>query len=221
MCYAVAMKIGVFDSGIGGEAVAEALRQLIPGATVVSVSDTANVPYGGRPRAEIMKLTKAAVEPLIALDCDAIVIACNTATTNAIQLLRHDFPTQRLVGLEPMVKPAAELTKTNVIAVLATPATLHSPRYQQLKDEWAQGVTVIEPDCSSWAELIEHGRSDEIDLEATLTPLIESNVDVIVLACTHYHWIKPAIEKRVGTPVTVLEPSQAIKNRLVDIIKAS
>lgn len=211
------MKIGVFDSGIGGEAVAEELRRLIPGATVISTNDKAHVPYGGRPRAEIMKLTKAAIEPLIAMECDAIVIACNTATTNAIQLLRHDFPDQKFIGLEPMVKPAAALTKTHTIAVLATPATLQSPRYQQLKAEWAQDITVLEPDCAQWAEHIEHNRTNEIELEATLIPVIKAGADVIVLGCTHYHWLKEKIQTIVGDAVTILEPSNAIKNRLVEI----
>ncbi len=211
------MKIGVFDSGIGGEAVAEELRRLIPTATVVSVNDKANVPYGTKPRAEIMKLTKAAIQPLVDMQCDAIVIACNTATTNAIQLLRHDFPNQKFVGLEPMVKPAAELTKTHTIAVLATPGTLQSPRYHALKDTWAKGVTILEPDCSTWAELIENNKASDIDLTATLTPLLENNVDVIVLGCTHYHWLKKEIQAIVGDSVTVLEPSNAIKNRLIEI----
>lgn len=211
------MKIGVFDSGIGGQAVAEELQRLLPDAKVVFVNDHKNVPYGGRPRGEIMKLTEAAIQPLIDAHCDAIVIACNTATTNAIQLLRHDHPTQKFVGLEPMVKPAAALTKTNTIAVLATPATLQSPRYAWLKEEFAPGVTILEPDCSTWAGLIEENRASEIPLEATIKPLLNDGTDVIVLGCTHYHWLKKDIEALVGPGVTVLEPSNAIKNRIVDI----
>jgi glutamate racemase len=212
------MKIGVFDSGVGGEAVAAELRRLIPLATVVSVNDHAHVPYGGRPRAEIMKLTRAAVEPLVTMGCDAIVIACNTATTNAIQLLRHDFPQVKFVGLEPMVKPAAALTKTRTIAVLATPATLQSHRYAELKNEFTEGITVLEPDCSDWAGLIEAERSNEISLKDTLAPLLQQNSDVIVLGCTHYHWLKPDIEAIVGPNVTILEPSDAIRSRLESIL---
>lgn len=211
------MKIGVFDSGIGGEAVAKELQKRIPDATVISINDTANVPYGIKPRAEIMKLTKAAIQPLIDMDCDVIVIACNTATTSAIQLLRHDFPNQKFIGLEPMVKPAAALTKTNTIAVFATPATLQSVRYKQLKETWAAGVNILEPDCSSWATLIENGQTEAIDLQSTLKPLLANNVDVIVLGCTHYHWLKKSIQAIVGDDITILEPSNAIKNRIVEI----
>lgn len=212
------MKIGVFDSGIGGQAVAEELKRLIPDATVLSVNDSARVPYGGRPRSEIIQLTTKAIQPLIDAKCDAIVIACNTATTNAIKLLRHDNPTQKFIGLEPMVKPAAELTKTGTIAVLATPATLASPRYLELKNDWAQGIEVLEPNCSDWATLIEAGQQEKIQLEQTLMPLLHKRVDVIVLGCTHYHWIKKDIEAIAGSNVTVLEPSNAIKNRLIEIV---
>lgn len=212
------MKIGVFDSGVGGEAVAVELRRLLPNSEVIAVNDHNNVPYGGRPRAEIMKLTKAAVQPLVDLKCDSIVIACNTATTNAIQLLRHDFPTIPFIGLEPMVKPAAQLTATKHIAVLATPATLKSPRYAELKRAYGTGCTFYEPDCSNWAAHIEAGEQDAIALEATLQPLLKNNIDVIVLGCTHYHWIKDAIQSYVGKEVIVLEPSDAIKNRLEHIL---
>ncbi|HWT40649.1 MAG TPA: aspartate/glutamate racemase family protein [Dongiaceae bacterium] len=211
------MKIGVFDSGIGGKAVAEELRRLLPHAEILFVSDHGHVPYGGRPRYEIIQLTKAAIQPLLAAACDVIVIACNTATTNVIQVLRAEYRQQKFIGLEPMVKPAAAETKTGKIAVLATPATLQSPRYQQLKDEWAHYVTVFEPDCSIWAGLIENGRSDEIPIKETVAPLLANGVDVIVLGCTHYHWIKELVQKVAGPSVTILEPTNAIRNRIVDI----
>lgn len=213
------MKIGVFDSGIGGQAVAEELQRLIPTATVVSINDHNNVPYGGRPRIEIIQLTQKAIQPLLDATYDAIVIACNTATTNAIQLLRHDNPTQKFIGLEPMVKPAAALTITGAIAVLATPATLQSPRYAALKKEFAASIRVLEPDCSTWATLIENGQENDIPLAETIQPLLQQSVDVIVLGCTHYHWLKADIQKIAGPGVTVLEPSEAIKNRIVDIIQ--
>ncbi len=217
MLRCLVMKIGVFDSGIGGQAVAEELRRLIPAALVVSINDHANVPYGGRPQAEIIQLTKTAIQPLLDGSYDAIVIACNTATTNAIHQLRQDNSDQKFVGLEPMIKPAALLTKSGKIAVLATPATLQSSRYATLKEKFAEDITVFEPDCSTWAALIENGQMTSILLEETIQPLLKQNVDVIVLGCTHYHWLKQGIQKIVGPGVTVLEPSEAIKNRIVEI----
>lgn len=151
------MKIGVFDSGLGGEAVAEELRRLLPDAQVMSINDRAHMPYGTKPRAEIMKLTKEAIQPLLALECDTIV------------------------------------------------------------DEFAKDITVIEPDCSTWAELIETKQIEQINLKETINPLLEQGVDVIILGCTHYHWLKEAIEMLAGPGVTVLEPSDAIKNRILEI----
>lgn len=113
-----------------------------------------------------------------------------------------------------MVKPAALITKTGVIAVCATPATLGSPRYQQLKDRYAQSITVIEPDCSQWAHMIEHRKLEEAVIRDTVHDLINDNVDVIVLACTHYHWIRRVIEKATDDKAIVIDPTNAIVNQI-------
>ncbi len=212
------MKLGVFDSGRGGEAVAERLGELLPEAVIVTANDAAHVPYGGRSADEIISLTQTALAPLLEADCDAIIIACNTATTVAIRSLRETYPQQTFIGIEPMVKPAARLTQSGVIAVLATPATLASPRYHELKDTWAKSVKVIEPDCSTWAGLIETDMGERVPVEQTIRPLLAKDVDVIVLACTHYHWLKPRIQALAGPDVTILEPSDAIKNRIESLL---
>jgi len=212
------MKIGVFDSGIGGQAVARRIGDLLPDAEIISINDHEHVPYGLRSAQEVIELTTAAIQPLLEAQCDAIVIACNTATTLAIRHLRYTYPAINFVGIEPMVKPAAALTKTQHIAVLATPGTLASPRYQELKDTWAKGIAIDEPDCSSWAQLIESGQADTLPIEEIILPLLDSGVDVIVLACTHYHWIKDRIASLVGTRAAILEPSDAISNRIQTII---
>ncbi len=212
------MKIGVFDSGKGGEAVATALATLLPDATIHSINDHAHMPYGARSADEVISLTDAALQPLLDGSYNAIVIACNTATTIAVEVLRHRYPTQHFIGIEPMVKPAVEQTKTGVIAVLATPATLASERYAALKTTYAKDVRVVEPNCAAWAEAIEYSRESILPIEATIDSLLAQHVDVIVLACTHYHWLKDRIEKYAGTSVTVLEPSDAIKNRIVSLL---
>jgi glutamate racemase len=117
-----------------------------------------------------------------------------------------------------MVKPAASMTKSNVIAVLATPRTLQSDRYNELKQTWAKNVTVLEPDCHNWAKLIEDGNSRDIQVEATVAGLIEQHVDVIVLGCTHYHLIKERIVDAADDNVTVLEPTDAIANRIKSLL---
>src|SRR5688500_4451990 len=120
------MKLGIFDSGIGGEAVAASLHAAFPAAEIVTVNDREHLPYGDRTAEDITALTDAAIQPLLAGNCDVIVIACNSATAAAIETLRARYPEQLFVGLEPMIKPAAAMTKTGTIAVCATPATLGS-----------------------------------------------------------------------------------------------
>ncbi len=212
------VKIGVFDSGIGGQAVAKKLGELFPSVEILSVNDKRNVPYGSKSRDEIFALTERAIQPLIDAQCDAIVIACNTATTNAINELRTAYSHIHFVGIEPMIKPAAKLTKSGVIAVLATPSTLASPRYAELKQQWVSHMNVIEPDCSTWAKLIEDGKLNNIDIQETVANLTRQNVDVIVLGCTHYHWLKERIQKNAGSRVKVLEPSDAIGARLDSLL---
>jgi glutamate racemase len=195
------------------------LEELIPEAKVISVNDHKNVPYGTKSPSEIIRLTDAAIQPLLYQHCDAIVIACNTATTVAISHLRSTYPLFKFIGIEPMVKPAALQTKTGVIAVLATPQTLKSERYENLKNTWASKVQVIEPDCHDWAELIEQDKSNEIDVVSVVDALLKQNVDVIVLGCTHYHWLKQRFIDAIGSnPMAVLEPSDAIANRIKDIV---
>jgi glutamate racemase len=212
------MRIGVFDSGIGGQAVAAKLGLLLPDAEIISVNDHDNVPYGTKLPEHVIQLTKRAIAPLLELSCDAIVIACNTATTVSIENLRQTYPHVNFIGLEPMIKPAAKLTKTNTIAVLATLGTLQSNRYEQLKQAWAKNLTVVEPDCKDWALLIENGLSDQINVEATVSSLLANNVDIIVIGCTHYHLIKQRIAKAAGPNVVVLEPTDAIASRIKALI---
>lgn len=211
------MKIVVFDTGIGGQAVAEQLEMLLPGSTVVVVNDHDHMPYGTRSNEEIIELTDTAIAPLIT-DCDVVLIACNTATTVALPTLRRRHPDVSFVGIEPMVKPAALQTVTRHIAVLATPATLASRRYQELVDEWASDVTVHQPNCSDWAQLIENGNSHMVPIEQTVSALLDQSVDVIVLGCTHYHWLKERAERAADGRAVILEPSQAIAERIIDLM---
>ena len=212
------MKIGVFDSGIGGQAVANRLSELLPEADIISINDHQHVPYGTREADDIITLTHAAIQPLLHADCDSIVIACNTATTVAIDSLRATYPATTFIGIEPMIKPAATMTQTKVITVLATPATLASTQYAILKDLWATDIAVIEPDCATWAGLIEAGQSDQVPIEETVNDAITNGADVIVLACTHYHWLKERAEDAAASRATILEPSDAIHDRILTLL---
>ena len=212
------MKLGVFDSGIGGEAVAESLKKEFPTAQIITVNDRKNVPYGDKSPSEVIHLTMAAIQPLLDVGCDIIIIACNTATTIAIEHLRIVFPGQKFIGLEPMVKPAAHLTKSHTIAVCATPATLTSQRYTNLLKKYALHLEVIEPDCSQWAYWIENNSINRQHIESTINDVCARGADVIVLACTHYHWIKELIAGIADGRAVVIEPSEAIARRVRQLL---
>lgn len=215
------MKLGVFDSGVGGKALAIYLGSVFPEATIQVVNDHENVPYGSKTAQQIIKLTDAAIQPLLKDACDVIVIACNSATMAAIDELRRRYPSQKFIGLEPMVKPAALLTKTGTIAVCATPATLASKRYSELKQTYAANIVVIEPDCSDWAGMIESNHINEASITITIESAIDSGADVIVLGCTHYHWIKEMISTIAAGRAVVLEPSEAVARRIRTLLPDS
>lgn len=213
------MKIGVFDSGIGGEAVARSLRTAFPDAAIKTVNDRAHAPYGSKNQHEVTELTDAAIQPLLDWQCDVLVIACNTATTQALATLRRRYPHQRFVGVEPMIKPAAALTKTGMIAVCATPSTLASERYQHLVKTYASHLTIVEPDCSEWAYMIENNAINHSVIQAQIKDVVARGCDVIVLGCTHYHWIKDVIETASGPGVVVIDPSQAVAKRIGQLLE--
>ena len=212
------MILGVFDSGVGGKAIVDSLAKDFPEAEIKYVHDHDHMPYGGREEAEIIQLTEAALQSILGR-CDCIVIACNTATAAAIEYLRAKYPHEKFIGLEPMIKPAAVLTKSGVIAVCATPYTLQSSRYETLKNEYASSLTVLEPDCGEWATMIEDDDLDEQEVEAIVQDVLAKDADVIVLACTHYHWIKELILNKVGDTAIVIDPSDAISRRVAELLK--
>jgi glutamate racemase len=214
------MKLGIFDSGIGGEAVAASLRVAFPTAEIVNVDDREHLPYGDRSPEDITALTDAAIQPLLAGNCDIIVIACNSATAAAIETLRARYPEQLFIGLEPMLKPAVTMTKSGTIAVCATPATLSSDHYARLKETYEGGVTILEPDCSTWARIIEDNEVNESHIEETVETVCSAGADVIVLACTHYHWIREVIERAAAGRADVIEPSAAIADRVRSLLES-
>lgn len=213
------MRLGVFDSGIGGEAVADALRETFPDAKIMTANDRDNVPYGDRSPGDVIQLTDAAIQPLLRAECDVIILACNTATALAIEQLRAKYPTQKFIGIEPMIKSAAELTKSHTIAVCATPATLGSKRYAHLIQRYGKHLEIIEPDCSQWAYWIENNELTRSHIEQTIHDICERGADVIVLGCTHYHWIKELIETLADGRAKVIEPSEAIGRRVTQLLE--
>ena len=211
------MKIGVFDSGVGGLSVANTLQIEFPDAQIMFRNDTDNVPYGNKTPERILELVLPIFMLFEAEACDVIVIACNTVSTTLAPRLRGIFATP-IVALEPMVKPAAALTKTGVIAVCATPTTLASERYQWLKDTYGQACTFIEPDCSEWSYLIEHNKMNEAEIITGIAPALDADADVIVLGCTHYHWIEEEIKQIAKNRAQVIQPEQAVARQVKRVL---
>jgi glutamate racemase len=212
------MKLGVFDSGIGGEAVAAALQITYPDATIIAVNDKAHIPYGDKSAQNVIRLTDAAIQPLLDISCDVIVLACNTATALAIETLRANYPRQKFIGIEPMIKTAASLTQTGIVAVCATPATLKSSRYHDLTVMFGSHLKIIEPDCSTWAYMIENNQINHAAIEKVISDICNQGADVIVLGCTHYHWIKDDIIALARDNAIILEPSEAIGRRVQQLL---
>ena len=213
------MKLGVFDSGIGGEAVALALRTTFPAAQIDTASDREHVPYGDRSPDEVRSLTETALEPFLKTGTyDVIILACNTATALTIDYLRTKYPAQKFIGIEPMIKPASTHTKSGILAVCATPATLRSQRYRQLVATYAPTLEIIEPDCKEWAYLIENNLINRAQVVTAIEDALQRGADVIVLGCTHYHWIKDMIIEIAAGRATILEPSEAIGQRVKQLL---
>lgn len=211
------MKIGVFDSGLGGLYMASVIETALPDHEIVLREDKANVPYGIRPPEEILQLVTPIFEELVKEGCEVIVVACNTVSTTLMQELRKLFKVP-LVAIEPMVKLAADMTKSGVIAVCATPTTLASQRYKWLKMTFAGELSVLEPDCADWASMIEHNQIDNEKIKRRIDFVLDSGADVIVLACTHYHWIESRIKELASGRAIVMQPEASTVVELKQVL---
>jgi glutamate racemase len=212
------MKIGVFDSGLGGMSVAQAIEKALPEHEVIFRHDQEHFPYGSKKPEELLGYVEPILHGLIRSGCAVIVIACNTVSTTIIEELRRRVAIH-LVAIEPMVKPAAERTKSGVIAVCATPTTLKSERYHWLKDRYAKDVKVLEPNCASWSKMIEERKLDRAMIDDTINDVLTLGADVIVLGCTHYHWIEDEIKEIAKDRAEVIQPEPAIINEVTKQLK--
>lgn len=211
------VKIGVFDSGVGGLSVANAIKKEIPDSEIVLKEDKEHLPYGTRDIEEIYGFIKPIFQELVEEGCKVIVVACNTVTTNLIDRLRQEFRVP-LVGMEPMIKPAAGRTKSGVITVCATPRTLSSARYKWLKQEYAKKIKTLEPDCSDWALMIENNRIDREKVAKVIKNSLDSGADQIVLGCTHYHWIEDIIKSLAKGKAEVIQPEVPVIAQLKKVL---
>ncbi|MEC8175542.1 MAG: glutamate racemase [Bacteroidota bacterium] len=205
--------IGFFDSGIGGITIWESVNRLLPNENTIYLADSKNSPYGKKPNDELTNISKENVEFLINKKCKLIVVACNTATTNSINFLRKSYNLP-FIGIEPAIKPAALNTKTGKIGVLATKGTLGSSLFEKTSNIHGQNVEIIEQHGLGLVELIEKGiySGSKIDslLKEYLNPMLENNIDKLVLGCTHYPLIKKSIKKIINESITIIECSEAV-----------
>lgn len=212
--------IGLFDSGLGGITIWKEIYKKLPKISTIYLADSKNAPYGPKSQQEIISLCKKNIDFLLEKNVSAIVVACNTATTNAINELRNCYKIP-IIGVEPAIKPAVEATKTNKIGVLATLATLQSEKYQNAKLKYSN-ISFVEQAGHNLVQLIEAGKlhSDELKelLKKYIQPMQNANVDHIVLGCTHYPFFKNIAENITENKIKIIDSGEAVANRVLQIL---
>jgi glutamate racemase len=215
--------IGIFDSGIGGLTVVNAVFDLLPQEQVIYYGDTANIPYGSKTESVIREFSFKITEFLLAKNCKAIVVACNTASAAALDALRKHWPEIPFIGMEPAVKPAAKLTQTGKVGVLATAGTFKSQRYAKLMETYAEGVEMIENPCVGLVKLIEQKKVNHPEtkalLESILRPMEAEGVDTFVLGCTHYPFVEVLINEIIDEAEHIINPAPAVARQLKNILE--
>lgn len=200
--------IGVFDSGLGGLSVVAAIRKLMPGENLIYYGDSANAPYGEKTRQQVRQLSTGICDTLVEQGVKAIVVACNTATSAAINDLRRRYAVP-VIGMEPALKPAVEQTETGAIAVLATALTLRESKFQGLLEQFRTGRRIFSIPCPELVTLVESGvlsgNQAETAVSAVLRPLAAENLTAVVLGCTHYVFLKRIFEKNLGENTLIID----------------
>ncbi len=216
------LPIGIFDSGVGGTSIWKEIHRLLPNENTIYLADSKNAPFGPKGKEAIIKLSIKNTELLLSKGCKLIVVACNTATTNAIDYLRKTYDTP-FIGIEPAIKPAALQTKTNAIGILATKGTLSSTLFSKTSGLFAGNVNVIEQVGEGIVPLIENGKlhSDEMKalLKLYLQPMIDANIDYLVLGCTHYPYLIPLLIGLLPNNVKIIDSGEAVARQTKAILE--
>lgn len=216
--------IGIFDSGIGGTSIFKEINALLPNENCIYLADSKNAPYGNKSKEEILQLSIKNTELLINKGCKLIVVACNTATTNAIDYLRKNYAIP-FIGIEPAIKPAALQTQTKTIGILATKGTLSSDLFYKTTDLYANNITVIEQIGEGIVPLIEAGKLNSKALYKLLStylkPMIKQNIDYLVLGCTHYPYLIPMLNKMLPKHVKIIDSGLAVAKQTQSVLALS
>ena len=214
--------IGIFDSGVGGLSIWNEITTLLPHERTIYLADSKNAPYGQKSKQTIIEFSIKNTELLIEKGCKIIVVACNTATTNAIDYLRSHYKIP-FIGIEPAIKPAALQTKTNSIGILATKGTLSSALFHSTSKEFTEEILVIEQVGEGLVPLIESGRIESIEmknlLKKYLNPMLKKNIDYLVLGCSHYPFLILQIKNILGNKVQIIDSGEAVAKQTKMILQ--
>jgi len=213
--------IGIFDSGIGGTSIWKEIHQLLPNENTIYLADSKNAPYGQKTKEEIIQLSCKNTELLLEQGCKIIVVACNTATTNAIKELRAKYNVP-FIGIEPAIKPAANQTETETIGILATKGTLNSELFNKAVETYSN-VKIIEQIGFGLVQLIEEGKMESEEMTGLLSdylkPMVEANIDYLVLGCTHYPYLIPQIKKIIPEHIKIIDSGAAVAKQTKKVLE--
>lgn len=213
--------IGIFDSGVGGTSIWKEINAMLPYENTIYLADSKNAPYGGKSTEEILELSIKNTELLLKMGSKLIVVACNTATTNAIAYLRENYSVP-FIGIEPAIKPAALKSNSKKVGVLATKGTLSSDLFHETSKNYASGITILEREGIGLVPLIEDGKvdSDEIKrlLHQFLQPMLDEGIDYLVLGCTHYSYLMPVLKKILPKHVKIIDSGEAVAKQTKAIL---
>jgi len=216
--------IGIFDSGVGGTSIWKAINTLLPNENTIYLADSKHAPYGAKGKDRITELSIKNTELLLEKDCKIIVVACNTATTNAIKTLRKTFSVP-FIGIEPAIKPAALQTTTKAVGILATKGTLSSELFSKTSQLFSNGIQVIEQIGNGIVSLIEEGKIHSNEMKSLLTlylkPMLEANIDYLVLGCSHYPYLTPMLLELLPNHVKIIDSGEAVARQTKAILEQS
>jgi len=212
----LAPRVGIFDSGTGGLSILRHLHSQTPGLWALYLADNRYLPYGDKPTQWLERRAATLTEVLLERGAGLVLVACNTATTHTIAALRTRWPLVPFVGVEPGVKPAARLSRNHIVAVMATPATIHSLRLKQLVDAHGAGAEIHLVPCPGLADAIERAEDEALSplLDQTAKRLQATGADTVVLGCTHYPLVADRLAERLGPQVSLIDTAPAVVSRV-------
>ncbi len=217
------LNIGFFDSGIGGISVLREAIRILPNENYIYFGDSKNAPYGVKSPKQVEELSCKVVDRLLAMDTKAIVVACNTATSAAIESLRKNYKHIPIIGIEPALKPAIEYYGNGTVVIMATPMTLAEKKFNRLREKFSEKSHIVPMPCEGLVEIIESGHLEgeivENYLEERFKNLDKKNISSVVLGCTHYPFIKGALKNVLGNNVTIIDGSLGTAKQLQRILK--